>query len=294
MAYGSNAYGTTAFGAAGQNDAKVASPIAPIQFGTPLAAFWQATPAETVGLVTSFGTANVYPGYVPGFRATSFGTPAGSQRWYAASLGNITKFSAAYTSFAQPLAAVGWNATKLGSPLSARDAPVAVGRSARANGFFVTSLGSPIAARTQIGVPAGFRATTLPTPIARLSATAAGLSQTQFGTPSTGARRVLPNGFDAITFGIPTTRRSYVVAGLARAPRFGTPRASQSNTFIAVGIQLGGRVGHPHAFQRFNYPAAGFSPVAFGQPSAKQTHRVTSIPPVVQFGTPTLLRSTSC
>lgn len=245
-------------------------------------------PTATGFLATRFGVAHVHPGWVPGWKATKFGTASGVQHWNAVSLGNIVRFSWTQTGIA-----VGIKPIKFGTPVATATMPTVVGVIAQAFGFTVAQFGSAAASWSQSSTVTGLLSIQFGAPAAVRGGRATGVLPTVFGTPGVRITQQA-EGLLAAVFG---TGR--VVLTQQMAPRtaiwvrFGAPDSEQSNTYKVPGF-LPMRFGRAVGFSRFNYPATGFKTCAFGTPVLHQGHRVTSIGPVIHFGDPILRRAVQC
>lgn len=244
-------------------------------------------PTATGFKPTTFGTAHVHPGWVPGWKAAKFGTVVGKQVWAAASLGNIAKFS-----WVQTVAVSGFKPVRLGTPVATATMPTVLGSITYALGFLAVGLGTPAAVRPQSGTASGLRAVTFGTPSAVRGGRATGFAPRVFGAP----KAVLGQRATGLLATVTGTGRAVltqqVLPRSAVSVRFGTPTSVQAGKLAAGFAPV--RFGRPLGYSRFNYPAAGFKATRYGTPQAKQGHRVSSLGPVVRLGTPIVQRSALC
>jgi hypothetical protein len=294
---------------------RVAS-IGPLaNFGTP-----RLFPYHVPGwLVTRFGVAQLMPTHPVGFRSTAFGTPLGVQYWTAASLGECTHFGTPSTPTNRIQVASGELNTHIGHPTAIRYAPAITLQKELASGFRSALFGTPTAHPATAGAATGFTSSAFGTPAAitwgmvtslgptarfGLAGATGGDSHrwgavgaapaTAFGTPVaklTGHASTLSR---VVSFGTPQHGRTQQASSTWRATRFGTPTCARSNTYIVYGINASGRFGQPRAFNRFNYPASGFTATQLGTPACLQRHRVTMTAPATRFGTALLVRNPEC
>ena len=295
MTYGATPGGTTPFGAEaldGETDQRAFTIGVLTTFGTPLAGFLQ------IGIATgtqfpTFGLANVYPGWVPGTFITVFGTPIGTQYWDAASFNVVTKISPAYFAFSQSETETGQQTTQFGSHGSFITDPPNRGRVCQAFSFHSTAFGTPNAAYARVQLVSGNLFLSLGLPSTQLIQAATGVQFPVFNIPITLLKQKVSSSFFT-QFGTPSANIILIATGSLFAQRFGTPSSSRSNTYIVSNNGPTTHIGHPFAFNQFNYPVTGFIPVVFGTPNALESHRVVHIAPITSFGTPLLQRSTIC
>lgn len=282
-----------------------------VAFGTPFANIVQEGDAS--GFLTSqFGTPNVLPGYVPGFLAGGVGAPLGAQRWMAASVGQLTRFSTAYYAFAQAAEPAGFAPVRFGTPIGTTSVEVIpttlvsavgfrtgalgvpAGITLAATGWLAGAFGSPGHLRRQAAT--GWQATSLGAPQAAAGYLALGFRSGALGGPSAGFLRAFQgHGFLGTRLGAPTTFRPSLATAISPRTRLGTPTAAIPNGYRAYGINASGRVGTPRCTANVpGYPASGFLAGAIGSPYALQRHRALHLPPVTLFGRPRLDRSTAC
>lgn len=234
MAHGAAPFGTTPLGAPSRAPAHLASGFQPTLFGVPLAIPDQLGAATGTTPGTTFGLANVYPGYVPSLGLTTlFGTPDGPQIWRASALGPVTRISTAYYAFAQTLSTTGRNTVVFGTPLGSGD-EASGGTSSQAFGFVTAVFGTPIAGRRQDAAAAGANTTAFGTPTytrggARV---ASGFSRTRLGKPRSRQRTGVRYASGTVTteLGTPSATVRNRVMSLAIVSRFGTPLLTRSTT----------------------------------------------------------------
>ena len=233
MSFGAAPFGATPLGAVSGRAALLVTAIAPTTlFGTPFAVFLQiGTPAGVAA--TAFGLANVYPGYVPGFLATQFGTPAGPQRWQHINAGPTTQIPRAYYAFAQTLTATGRSTTVFGTP-NGRAVEPSGGVSCQPSGFVTTSFGTPAAASRQDAPASGSVSTAFGTPtyLRGGARVATGFSRTRLGKPKGLLRTDVryASGATTTALGTPTGRINNRVTAMPPITTFGTPLLTRSTT----------------------------------------------------------------
>lgn len=204
------------------------------QFGSPSAAFLQILQASGAAPSTTFGLANVYPGYVPGLGiVTQFGAPSGPQLFTASSIGEVTRFSMAYYKFDQTRAATGSKFSSFGTPFGSRRVRSG-GVTCRPVSFTATIFGSPSSAWRQIVASSGFASSAFGTPgyLRGGARVASGFEGTGFGAPSGvsrfGVRYV--TGFSPSSFGTPAAGVRNRADSLGVAAQFGTPLLNRNTT----------------------------------------------------------------
>ena len=299
----------TKFGAPTHGRTQQAGGLSTTQFGTPTGYKLQRAQGFCT---TQFGTPYLHPSHVALWPvSTRFGSPAGRQFWRIPSMGQITRFGTPTTPTNRTCDATGFNRTQLGKPLAWRVLPPNTNQSCRAYGFKTTQIGSPVAHWSRSEVADGFIGTQLGTPRAFTTHHTSGFAGTQFG--STMLRPTHhASGFSAAQLGSPTlmtthhapgTRGTMIgvalaimtqrASGLAPRTRFGIADTIRSDWYTAYGF-LAAKFGYPTGYERNNHHASGFNPTEFGDPSMRQTHRVTHIAPTSRFGRPLLRRITQC
>lgn len=212
------------------------------------------------------------------------------------------------TSGATPRVASGFSTTQLGTPF----VPFA-------EGFSSTAFGTPLSLTafgiyaTQFGAPAGslaFRATALG-PTAQISraffaftqpSTASGALGTTFGMPAAQRRRpagvaqmVNAYGFSTTLLGTPNAAvaRGGAAAGFLTT-KYGTAAYVPPGAKFASGFTKA-RLGKPKARTVIGARhASGFLAAQLGTPAAAMRNRAAALAPTSTFGTPLLVRSTSC
>lgn len=131
---------------------------------------------------------------------------------------------------------------------------------------------------------------------------AAGGSATSFGTPvgtrvaTSGGVLCRAEGSTSTGFGAPaaTWHRAEAASGFSTTA-LGTPTGFLASTRFATGFSRT-RLGKPKGMSRFDvrYASSVAVTTSFGDHSSATRNRITSIEPPHKFGTPTLLRSTTC
>lgn len=289
-AFGRATYGSTSYAGGDGAGGLVyyASGFKPTRFGTPRG------PLPATGFKpTRFGTPRLFPYHAVGFKAAKFGTVTAQQYWRAASLGNVARIPRAYTKFNQAPVVSGFAPAHIGVPFAWQTAPGPIGQIVSASGLMPTRLGTPRVAYARIGAASGFEVTTFGTPRVVSVRMPSGWLARTFGVPIVRLHQ-LASGFGATRFGTPRSLTLHQATGFKARVSFGLPEIYRPNTYLAYGINLTGRLGHPTAFIRFNHPASGFNPVRLGTPAAAQRHLVTAIPPIARFGTPLIRRGEQC
>ena len=170
--------------------------------------------------------------------------------------------------------AVGFKASQIGTPSSPVD-QTASARSVVASRFGAHRLGNaPVSKFGTHQHSYGLRAG--PTQL------------TGFGAPSFAAKHAASPVGPSI-FGQPRGSAGHIAASTQRT-RFGRPTVWQSSHRV-YGFTLHGKMGWPTCvIGEPSAEAGGFSPVAFGTPSASFVYRVLHIPPEHKFGTPLMKR----
>lgn len=193
-----------------------------------------------------------------------------------------------------------------------------------ATGFFSTVFGLPNSPYTQTGTPGGIASTVLGDahrlvsrcqaiafgPTSRVSAAYTAVNQTAVASGTANAQFGTPVGSKRLTAGF---GRRAEVSGFGTGG-FGTPRGVVTQSAGATGY-VGTAFGQPIVRMRWMASgfiatkmgtrhkskqvvggkyASGFAPGGFGAPNSDIKNRVAALAPVVNFGTPLLMRSTSC
>jgi hypothetical protein len=290
----------------------VASGIAPTtQFGAP-----RHIPSTVGFSSTQFGTPGTSISVLAsGFTSIAFGTSTATQRWRAQTLAPTARLGTPSTPTDRTLEASGANTTLFGQPAVFRYLPAITLQTRAAQGFALLRFGLPYAGpkTARAGIASGFAPVTLGAPVAlhHRSETASGFASTVLGIPATplvtsgiapgatfgaaAARETFAvTGARATSFGAASARRIQAATGLHRATRFGAASCSRGNSYTPWGIDCAGKFGQPTALNRFNYPASGFAPAAFGAPVCTQRHRATMTAPVARFGQAVMKRNPAC
>lgn len=308
-------FGMAVQGAAGFLSATFGTPqVVPIAVGfvaTRMGVPWMPLPAATLAPATAFGApqgglfqrpvgfcATVFsaPGTplpATGFLATQLGAPNGSQRWSAASLGMLTRFSRAYYAFVQTASVQGFAPARLGTPMVTTFSLPDTTLTAQAWGFAATALGAPGAAWRQTGQTAGFAATRLGAPALARAGQAQGFGAAMFGTGQVHLRGRAA-GFLATTLGLPHAAGAQAAVSAYRPTRFGLASAWRPNAYSAYGINRAGRLGQPRGTARLNRTASGILPGHLGAPASLERHRCAFLAPTSAFGQPLLKRAPAC
>lgn len=292
MSYGDNTLGSVPYGATPDGaDVRLVGGFTPARFGTVLAGFRRTFEANG-SVATTFGLANVKPGYTPGLGVcASFGTPAGRPTVYAQTFRPV-RFGNVYhpsprTGVVASLPAAQWGAPIAGVALPSQ--PMA--RFVRPAGLQTTAWGQPAAGYRQTATAAGWAGTAWGAARSSVRAGAAGFATTAWSTPVTrfvthAAPVALP------VFGAATAAVRVLTAGRPHV-RWGVPGSAILGTQIARGL-FKARFGHPRGGNALARQAAGTAFGAFGAPTSRFTHRVASLGPTPRFGTPLLSRSPAC
>ena len=258
-------------------------------FGTPFGKNVQVVSGFTSG---AFGSPRIYPFNVaPGIHSGQFGTPSGRQYWQAHALVMPGRFGTPYVTFNQTREATGFTSGLFGTPLGMRILPPNVSRICIAQPVMPGHFGTPRHTPTQTGSASSIGPGLFGAPNSRMTQPASGFCSAGFGSP-TAAMLARSHGFCPGIFGTPTARRTQLASSVYRAPRWGTAKAVRSNTYEAVSIYVGTRMGQPTG--RIVRRASGFTGGAFGTPYSSQIHLASSIPPSGRFGKPLLRRTTQC
>lgn len=261
------------------------------QFGTPFGHNIQVASGFTGG---NFGTPRLYPFHVgPGIHSSLFGTPSGRQNWRAYPLIQPGHFGTPFITFNQTQIATGFTGGHFGVPLGMRVLAPNTDRICIAQPVSGGHFGSHRLTFPQSGTATAIQGGQFGTQKARMVQAATAIAGGNFGQP-TAIMETLATGFRPGVFGVPVARRTQQVSGIYRAPLWGMASSDRSNTYKAVGIYVGSRMGHPTGAQRINYKSSGFSSGNFGAPLCHQRHRAASITPGGRLGTPILRRNTQC
>lgn len=280
----------TSFGTPNGVAVQPVSGFAPVSFGSARLFPYHVAPWTAI----TFGDITVHrSALVSGWDLTTFGEPSGTQFFDVTSLGKVATFGTPTTPTNRTGEASGFAVTSFGSPLAFRYSPTApLNRYAYVHGTLHVSFGQPSAGWLQTGVASGFAPVSMGEPTAEETGSVTGLDAASFGTPLAVQTQEV-DGWNPVSFGTPVGRRVQPVSGWVLNVLYGLPEAERSNTYEVYGFRAW-RFGHPTGFSRFNYTPEGFAPVSLGVPQSKETHRVRGLVVSAQFGTPLLIRNTSC
>ena len=243
---------------------------------------------------TQFGTGRLFPFHVgPGINGTQFGALAGWQHWDVEWAPPKTRFGTPFITFNQTQIASGFTRGNFGTPLGMRVLPPNTGRICIAQPVPTGHIGTPRLAFLQVGTATGIQGGSFGAATASVTSFASSVSSVLIGTP-TSSMATRPQGFRSGNIGDPAALITQQATSLYLAPRWGQAESDRSNTYKAVGIYVGSRIGRPTGAQRVNRTASGFTGGALGLPTCLQRNWVTSIAPSCRIGTPLLRRNTIC
>lgn len=243
---------------------------------------------------TQFGTGRLFPYHVaPGINGTQFGALAGWQHWDVEWAPPKTRFGTPFITFNQTRIASGFASGNFGTPLGMRVLPPNTGRICIAQPVPPGHIGTPRLAFLQVGTATGIQGGSFGAATASVTSFASSVSSVLIGTP-TSSMATHAQGFRSGNIGAPSELMTQQATSLYLAPRWGQAESDRSNTYKAVGIYVGSRIGRPTGEQRVNRTASGFTGGAIGLPTCRQRHWVTSMAPSCRIGTPLLRRNTIC
>ena len=243
---------------------------------------------------TQFGTGRLFPYHVaPGINGTQFGALAGWQHWDVEWAPPKTRFGTPFITFNQTRIASGFTSGNFGTPLGMRVLPPNTSRICIAQPVPPGHIGTPRLAFLQAGTATGIQGGNFGASTVMMTGFAASVSGGLLGTP-TSLMAARAQGFRPGNIGAPSELMTQQATSLYLAPQWGQAEADRSNTYKAVGIYVGSRIGQPTGAQRVNRTASGFTGGALGLPTCRQRNWVTSIAPSCRIGTPLLRRNTIC
>lgn len=259
-------------------------------FGTTRLFPYHAVPINS----TQFGTGRLFPYHVaPGINGTQFGALAGWQHWDVEWAPPKTRFGTPFITFNQTRIASGFTSGNFGTPLGMRVLPPNTGRICIAQPVPTGHIGTPRLAFLQVGTATGIQGGSFGAATASVTSFASSVSSVLIGTP-TSSMATRPQGFRSGNIGDPAALITQQATSLYLAPRWGQAESDRSNTYKAVGIYVGSRIGQPTGAQRVNRTASGFTGGGLGSPTCRQRHLVTSMAPSCRIGAPLLRRNTIC
>ena len=243
---------------------------------------------------TQFGTGRLFPYHVaPGINGTQFGALAGWQHWDVEWAPPKTRFGTPFITFNQTQIASGFTRGNFGTPLGMRVLPPNTGRICIAQPVPTGHIGTPRLAFLQVGTATGIQGGSFGAATASVTSFASSVSSVLIGTP-TSSMATHAQGFRPGNIGAPSALMTQQATSLYLAPRWGQAESDRSNTYKAVGIYVGSRIGQPTGAQRVNRTASGFTGGGLGSPTCRQRHLVTSMAPSCRIGAPLLRRNMIC
>lgn len=229
-----------------------------------------------------------------GFQSGAWGTPKGYNLQRATGISS-TAFGTPVSPYARTAAVEGFITAAVGRPMAFTTTEVQTNRVVTATPINSTVFGTPSMSGLFTGQATGAQGGTFGAALARVTQPVQAFGPVvAFGMPVLALGNHAA-GFSVTAFGTPSSARLLAAASTYRATRWGLPKSSRSNTYLAQPAARGARFGRPKGWSLFAYQATPIEPATvFGTADCQQRHRAASLYSGARFGKPLLIRNTAC